>query len=183
MKTLRLSYDPLALVQIVLQRHVEETIEGKFYKAKQFACYDYLSNLSDEALEELLIEYMKRHHLEVITLADWRCDGKLIFDIIFEKPEYQQLEINFKKRGFGATGLGVLDVANNVFYDCGFLHHWSTIRFIVEKSYSRYAKALEQMYINERLVEFEGISRDELEIFITTNFELYGGSKLIREYL
>ncbi|ALP38013.1 hypothetical protein ASL14_19285 [Paenibacillus sp. IHB B 3084] len=183
METLRLSYDPLALVRIVLQRHVEETIEGKFYKAKQFACYDYLSNLSDEALEELLIEYMKRHNLEVITLADWRRDGKLIFDIIFEKPEYQQLEINFKKQGFGATGLGVFDVKSNIFYDCEFVRHWSTIQHIVKEAYPQYRGALQKMYMNENLMEFEGISRDELERFITTNFELCGGSKQIQEYL
>lgn len=183
MKTVKFTYDPLALVRIVLQRHVEENIQGKFYKAKQFACYEYLSKLSDESLENLLREYTKRHNLEFITLENWKQDGELIFEIIFEQENYRQLEIDFKKRGFGATGLGVLDVGNNVFYDCGFVQHWSTIQHIVEKSYPRYAKALEKMYIYERLEEFDGVTREELEHFITTNFELYGGSKPAKDYL
>lgn len=183
MKTLNFTYDPLRLVRIVLQRHVEETIQGKFYKAKQFACYDYLAKLSDESLENLLHEYMKRHDLEVITLADWRKDGELIFEIIFEQPDYQQLEMDFKKHGWGATGLGVLDVQANIFYDCEFVHHWPTIQAIVEKSYPPYHEPLQLMYMFEDLEEHNGITREEVEKFIMTNFELYGGTKRLQEYL
>ncbi|SEN91699.1 hypothetical protein SAMN05518670_3057 [Paenibacillus sp. OK076] len=39
------------------------------------------------------------------------------------------------------------------------------------------------MYIYERLEEFDGVTREELEHFITTNFELYGGSKPVKDYL
>ena len=156
MKTVKFTYDPLALVRIVLQRHVEENIQGKFYKAKQFACYEYLSKLSDDSLETLLREYTKRHNLEFITLENWKQDGELIFDIIFEQEVYRQLEIDFKKRGFGVTGLGVLDVGNNVFYDCEFVQHWSTIQHIVEKSYPRYAKALEKCTFTKDLKSLMG---------------------------
>ncbi|CQR51430.1 hypothetical protein [Paenibacillus riograndensis] len=183
MKTLHFTYDPLRLVRIVLQRHVEETIQGRFYKAKQFACYEYLAKLSDEGLENLLQEYTKRHELEAITLADWRKDGKLIFDIIFEQPEYQQLEIDFKKRGYGITGLGVLDVESNTFYECGFAHHWQAIQNIIEKSYPRFHEPLQRMYFDETLTEHDGLTREELENFIMTNFELYGGTKPLQEYL
>ncbi|WP_339211866.1 hypothetical protein [Paenibacillus sp. FSL L8-0333] len=183
MKTLHFTYDPLALIRIVLQRFVEETIQGKFYKAKQFACYEYLTKLSDEGLENLLHEYTKRHELEAITLADWRKDGKLIFDIIFELPEYQQLEIDFKKRGYGSTGLGVLDVGRNTFYDCAFVQHWPTIQRIIETEYPRYHEPLQKMYIFESLMEHDGVTREELENFITNNFELFGGTKPLQEYL
>jgi len=183
MKTMHFTYDPLALVRIVLQRHVEEVIEGKFYKAKQFACYKYLAQLSDEVLEELLCEYTKRHQLEVITLADWQKDGELIFEIIFETAEYKELEIRFKKNGFGLTGLGVFDRMNNSFYDCGFASHWPTIQHIVKEHHSKLHNALKEMYIDEKLSEFEGVSRVELERFIMTNFELCGGTKLLSDYI
>lgn len=183
MNTIKFTYDPLSLVRIVLQRYVEENIQGKFYKAKQFACYEYLSKLSDDSLENLLITYAKKHNLEFITLENWKQDGECIFEIIFEQDVYKELEIDFKKKGFGTTGLGVFDIKNNIFYDCDFIHHWSTIRHIIEKFYPQYSIALDRMYIDEKLEEYEGVKREELENFITTNFELYGGTKPINDYI
>ncbi|MNN80686.1 hypothetical protein D3C81_1974400 [compost metagenome] len=116
-------------------------------------------------------------------MADWRKDGKLIFDIIFEQPEYQQLEIDFKKHGWGATGLGVLDVQANIFYDCGFTNHWPTIQRIIEETYPQYHEPVRLMYLYEKLMEHDGVTREEVENFIMTNFELYGGTKPLQEYL
>ncbi|MDN8590845.1 hypothetical protein Q0V21_18985 [Paenibacillus sp. 11B] len=183
MKTVQFTYDPLALVRIVLQRYVEETIQGKYYKAKQFACYEYLAKLSDEVLNGLLAEYVKRHELEAITLSDWKKDGEFIFEIIFETAEYRNLEIHFKKRGFGLTGLGVFDRLKNTFHDCGFASHWPTIQSIVEQDYPQYHMALNKMYIYQKLQEYDGVSRTKLEEFIMSNFELCGGTKLITEYI
>lgn len=183
MNTIHFTYDPLALVRIALQRHVEETIQGKFYKAKQFACYEYLRLMTDEVLEELLGEYVRKHNLEVITLSDWRSDASAIFEIINEKTEYQKLELDYKCSGFGLTGLGVMDRSDNTFYDCGFTHHWTTIREIIKSKYPELHEPLENMYFDEQINEYEGVTRETVESFIMDNFQLIGQTKPIHEYL
>lgn len=183
MKYVSFTYDPLALVRIVLQRHVEEKIQGKFYKAKQYACYEYLRLLSDEDLEKVLVEYVNRHNLEAITLKDWETDARLIFDIIFETEDYRKLEFGYKRSGFGQTGYGVVDKSDNTFFDCSFGGHWLKIREIVKEKYPRMNDPLDAMYCNDRLTEYEGITRETIEGFIMGNFELIGGKKPIHEYI
>lgn len=39
------------------------------------------------------------------------------------------------------------------------------------------------MWINEKLNEFEGISRKEVDTFIMQRFELIGASKLLSDYI
>ncbi|MGX4583341.1 hypothetical protein [Paenibacillus chitinolyticus] len=183
MNTLHFTYDPLALIRITLQRHVEETIQGNFYKAKQFACYEYLRLLSDDALEKLLVEYVDRHNLEAITLKDWKTDARLIFDIIFETEDYCKLELDYKRKGFGQTGYGVIDKSDNTFYNCSFGEHWAKIRQIVEQKYPELQDPLDAMYFDERLTEYEGVTRESIESFIISNFELTGGTKPVHEYM
>ncbi|MCY7486387.1 hypothetical protein [Paenibacillus alvei] len=182
-KTMHFTYDPLALVRIVLQRYVEEFVQGKQYKAKQFACYEFLRVMADEALEALVTEYAEKHSLQEITLADWRADARAMFEIIFEKEDYKKLENDYKRRGYGATGQGVFDRSENMFYDCGFTYHWTTIRKIIEQRYPSYQDALDVMYHNDEVAEHNGVSREELDNFIVDNFELVGATKPIYEYL
>ncbi|MGG3282762.1 hypothetical protein [Paenibacillus solani] len=184
METLSFTYDPLALIRIVLQRFIEENIQGRYYRAKQYACYEYLNeNLNDDLLNEILSEFVKRHNLEAITLLDWREDARLIFDIIFERNDYKSVEVSFKRMGFGNTGLGVYDRQAGLFYECGMAHHWRTIRDIVRDSYPEKHEALEKLYCYSRLTEYGGFSREEIENFVMDNFELVGGMKSINEYL
>ncbi|MFD3274594.1 hypothetical protein ACE3MS_31360 [Paenibacillus dendritiformis] len=182
-KTLHFTYDPLALVRIFLQRYVEEFVQGKYYKAKQFACYEFLRVMTDDALEILLSEYASRYNLQEITLADWQADATAIFEIIFEKEEYKKLENDYKRKGYGVTGQGVWDKKENMFYDCGFTYHWTTIRKVIERRYPLYQDALDVMYHNDEVAEHNGVTREELDDFIVNNFELVGATKPIYEYL
>ena len=116
-------------------------------------------------------------------MSDWRSDAKAIFDIIYEKEEYRKLEFWFKCRGFGETGLGVVDKSDNSFYDCARVYHWSKIREIIEHKYPNLHKPLEAMYFNEYLTEYEGVTRESIESFIMDNFELIGETKPIHEYM
>lgn len=184
-KELHFTYDPLQLVRICLQRHVEENIQGKTFKAKTFACYDFIFKVlnDDTKLEQLLEEYVKRHNLEVITLSNWRQDARLIFEIIYEQPEYRSILVEHQRHGFGQTGLGVYDRTTGLFFDCGMAHHFVTIRRIVEEYYPEKHEALHELWFDHELKEFGGFTRNEIELFIMGNFELVGGQKSAAEYL
>jgi homoserine trans-succinylase len=182
-ETVSFSYDPLALVRIVLQRYVEEKIEGKYHKAKTFACYEFLRLLTNENLENILRKYVEHHNLEAITLKDWKTDGQNIFELIFETDSYQQLETDYKRKGFGSTGLGVYDKEMNRFYDCARVGHWDCLKKIVADSYSHLSETLEIMWLYSDIKEHDGITRDKLESFLMNNFELVGGDKPIDFYL
>ncbi|MBP1308869.1 hypothetical protein JOD82_001889 [Paenibacillus sp. 1182] len=171
--------NPLALVRVALVQHVEEKVQGKFYKAKELACYTFLENLKDE----ILLIYIEREGLSEITLEDWQKEAKLMFDVIYDREDYKGLEIKYKRQGFGTTGLGVYDKNADVFYDCAQVEHWSKIREIVEYKYTPMFKALDQLYFNSSLDEYEGYTREEVESFILNNFELVGESKRLDSYL
>ncbi|ADO59644.1 hypothetical protein [Paenibacillus polymyxa] len=175
--------NPLAMVRVALVQHVEEKVQGKFYKAKELACYQFLKNMKDETLEEILLVYIEREGLSEITLEDWRKEAKLMFDVIYDREDYKGLEIKYKRQGFGTTGLGVYDKNADVFYDCAEVEHWSKIREIVEHKYTPMFKALDQLYFNPSLNEYDGYTREEVESFIMDNFELVGESKRLDDYL
>ncbi|WP_090739333.1 hypothetical protein [Paenibacillus sp. Mc5Re-14] len=183
METLHFKVDPMAMIKIALQRYVEQEVEGKYYKAKQFACYDFLRDIEDNTLDEIVQTYAKKEGLSAITLENWRKDAKLIFDVICEREDYKILETDYKMKGFGRTKFGVYDKQANVFYDCAWLHHFDTILNIVEKEYPHMHDALTEMYLSSSLEEFDGHTRKEIESFIMNNFELCGGSKKIQDYL
>ena len=178
------TYDPLVLSRLTLQIYVEKFIEGKFYKAKQFACYDYLTNLTDSELETLLLEYVKRESLEHITFENWEDDAKKIFEIIFESKAFKELEFNFKKMGYGLTGLGVVDKSDNTFYDCGLTQHWKEIKNILQNKHPELYDALDELQFKSGCnVSSNGVTREYLDNFIIKNFELIGGSKDLEFYL
>lgn len=183
METLHFKVDPMAVIKIALQRHVEEKIEGNFYKAKQFACYDFLRDIEDNSLSEILQIYAEKEGLSVITLEDWRKEAELIFDVIYQREDYKTLETDYKRKGFGQTRFGVYDKQAKVFYDCAQLHHFDTILSIVKKEYPHMHGALTEMYLLSSLEEFDGHTRKEIESFVMDNFELCGGSKRVEDYL
>ncbi|MCY7865942.1 hypothetical protein MOB78_12695 [Bacillus spizizenii] len=180
---LQLTYDPLFISRFVIQRYVEKKIEGNFYLAKQFACYEFIRTMEDEELEEILIKFMERENLESITFEDWAHDAEIIWDIIFSYERYKSLEFGYKKSGFGETGLGVIDKSDNTFYDCAFACHWQKVMDIVREKYPEKHKALETMYFNERLNEVDGVSRSEMDSFIMERFQLVGENKQLDDYI
>ena len=107
----------------------------------------------------------------------------MIFEIILERDDYKALEVSFKRKGYGQS-LGVYDRKSERFYECsGMAQHWRTIRNIVQECYPEIHEALESMYIDSKLSEYDGYSRSEIELFVMTNFELVGGMKSVNEYL
>lgn len=183
MTTVQLTYDPLFITRFILQRHVEEKVEGKFYKAKQFACYEFIRTMEDEELEEILLKFMKKEGLETITFKDSSYDAESIWSIIFSYERYSLLELHFKKMGHGETGLGVIDRSDNTFYDCTFAGHWKKLMDIVREKYPDKYEALESMHLNETLDQSHGITRDEIDAFIMKQFELVGGNKTLDYYI
>lgn len=124
MGKINFTYDPLFISRHLMTRYVEEFIEGKFYKAKQFACYEFLNLMTDEELEDILMEYTKINNVNVITFNDWKSEIELIWKVVFNLYKYKKLEFNFKILGFGKTGMGVVDLSTQTFYDCVYLGHW-----------------------------------------------------------
>lgn len=174
--------DPLSLVRLALNRYIEE-LEGNDTKSVQFARYDYLISLTDEELEQLLERYVKEENIEVITLEDWKKDSSFLLKYIYETNEYKELKLKYDKQGCGVTGLGVFDKSKNTFYDCSLARHWQTIMEIIEYHYTHLHEAFLQMYGDNELNEYDGITRQEIETFIMNNFELVGGSRQISGYM
>ncbi|MCC2248904.1 hypothetical protein JUJ52_02895 [Virgibacillus sp. AGTR] len=181
-KTLRFTYDPLTLMRLTMDMFAEE-LEGKHTKAIQFARYEYLRTMTNDELIALLERYMKEQNLDAITLKDWRKDCGCLFQYIYESDRYKTLEFKFNKQGYGYTGMGVVDTSDNTFYHCGFTQHWPTIMGIIETKYPDLHQALNAMYLHDTLDEYDGVSRKELDDFITNRFELIGGYKPIHDYM
>lgn len=181
-RKLHFTYDPLSLVRLALDRYAEE-LEGKDTKAIQFARYDYLHTMTTEELEEYLQCYIEDENLDAITLEDWRKDSEFIFRYIYQSERYKSLEFHYKKKGHGITGMGVVDTSDNTFYDCGFTQHWQKVMQIIKEKYPQYHEALEEMNVDERLNEYNGIKRQELDQFIMERFELVGNNKPLDDYL
>lgn len=183
METLSYTYDPLALTRILLHKYVEEFIQGKFYKAKQFAMYDFLYQMMDEELESILGDYVTASGVEAITFKDWASECAAIFEQICKTEKYIRLEFNYKCRGYGETGLGVVDNSDSTFYDCLQVGHWNKILEIVASKYSEKLEALQYFWTFHDEIEHDGFTRNEIEQFIMNNFKLIGGGKLLEEYL
>ncbi|QDS32499.1 hypothetical protein [Brevibacillus brevis] len=183
MAVMKFTYDPIFITKTLLQSYVEKFVQGKFYKAKQFACYEFLRTMTDEELEGMLKQYMKDHSIECITFEKAWEECALIFEYVYKSERYKGLEFGFKKRGYGLTGMGVVDKSDSTFYDCGFLQHWSTIFEIMKEKYTDKAEALDELLHRPGKEEYNGISRVELDGFILERFELIGGNKDIEFYL
>ncbi|WDI05239.1 hypothetical protein PUW25_25865 (plasmid) [Paenibacillus urinalis] len=134
-------------------------------------------------MEVILLKFMENEGLEVITLENWKKDARLIFDVIFQREDYKNLEINFKKRGYGSTGLGVYDKQANKFYDCTWTNHFPTIMTIVESEYPDKFPALREFYAMPSIDQHENYTREEIERFVMENFELIGQTKQLDDYL
>ncbi|OKP91868.1 hypothetical protein A3844_01780 [Paenibacillus helianthi] len=183
METLSFTYEPLALTRIFLQKYVEDFVQGKFYKAKQFAMYDFLYQMSDEELETILGNYVSASGVEFITFNDWSAECAAIFEQICKTEKYTKLEFDHKCKGYGITGLGVVDKSDNTFYDCPRVGHWQKVLEIVEFKYPEKLKPLRHFWTFEKEIEHAGFTREEIEHFIMNNFRLIGGGKLLNEYL
>lgn len=179
---LNYTYDPLRLVRLVMDMYAEK-LEGKHTKAVQFARYEYLSTMADEELESHLSRCVGEEKIEEITLEDWESDCSHLFRYIYETERYKALELHFNKRGYGETGLGVVDTADKIFYDCAVAQHWPTIMEIIKTKYTHLHEPLEEMYFNAKLDEYNGVTRKELDDFITTRFELIGENKPLNAYM
>ena len=177
------TYDPIFITRTLLQSYVEKFVQGKFYKAKQFACYEFLRTMTDEELEGMLLQYVKDNNLEYITFKKPWEESALIFEYIYKSDRYRKLEFDYKKQGYGLTGMGVVDKSDDTFYDCGFTKHWPTIVKILKEKYPLKAEALDNLMYTPGKEEHNGISKQELDAFIMNNFELIGGNKDIEFYL
>lgn len=179
---LNYTYDPLTLVRLTMDMYAEK-LEGHHTKAIQFARYEYLRTMTDDELESHLSRYVDEEKIEEITLQDWEKDCSYLFQYIYETERYKALEFQFNKRGYGKTGLGVVDTADNTFYHCGFTQHWPTIMEVIKTKYTHLHEPLEEMYFNAKLNEYNGVTRKELDDFITTRFELIGENKPLEAYM
>lgn len=182
-KKISFSYDPFNLMKIWMQRFVELFVQNKYYKAKQYACYDLLNDLTEEQLHEYIEEYRKRHNVEFVTLEDWEAETRLIWDVIYESDNFKNRELEYKKKGHGVTGLGVIYVPDGSYYDCEFAGHWAKVKQILLDRKPEYSEALEILEHKTRLNEYNGVTREELDVFILKNFEMVGASRKIENYL
>ncbi|MFF0828818.1 hypothetical protein ACFYU8_18665 [Brevibacillus sp. NPDC003359] len=183
MAVMHFTYDPIYITRTLLQRYVEKFVEDKFYNAKQFACYEFLHTMTDKELEGMLRQYVKDHSLECITFDKAWEECALIYEYVYKCERYKALEFDFKKRGYGLTGMGVVDNSDSTFYDCGFTQHWPTVVEIMKEKYPVKAEALDELMCRAGKEEHNGISRADLDDFILHRFELIGGNKDIEYYL
>lgn len=181
-QTLSFKCDPLRLLRLTMDIFAEN-LEGKHTKAIQFARYEYLRTMTDDELKELTERYINEQELEVITLEDYEKDCSHLFQYIYKSERYKALEFKFNKKGYGKTGMGVVDNSDNTFYHCQFAHHWQKVTEIIKMKYPHLGKALDAMYLNDKLNEYDGVTREYLDNFITTRFEFTGASRPIDKYM
>ncbi|ARF70734.1 hypothetical protein B7C51_25005 (plasmid) [Paenibacillus larvae subsp. pulvifaciens] len=183
-QTLHFTCEPISLTKLLLQMYVEKHIEGEnTVKAKQFACYEYLNTITDSELESLLEEYMTIENVEAITFEDWEKECGLIFNYIFKSNRYLEIELDYKKKGYSLTGLGVVDTSDNTFYDCAFAGHWQRIKEIMKDKYPELFEVLEELTCHSNEDSYNGVSRKELDNFILNRFKLIGGKNDLESYL
>lgn len=182
---LHFTYDPIFLTKHLLQRYTETHLEKALeVKATKFACYKYLHTVTDEEVESLLLEYVANEKIDAITFKKWEHDCKCIFECIFKRPRFIQLEFEYKKQGYSLTGLGVVDKSDNTFYDCSFAHHWATVQKILEEKYPNLHEAfIEMTYEDTNLIQYKEVSRESLDSFLLNNFELIGNRNSLESYV
>lgn len=195
---LSFQYDGLFLVRLFLQKHVEQNFDNEdneideedenvkaveVIKAVRFAHYEYLKQLTDEELEGFLLRYMKESQMDAITLTDWQKDCATVWSYIYETEKYKLLEFDYKKKGYGVTGLGVVDNSDNTFYDCGFTGHWPKVQEIIQEKYPHYYEPLMQMSYGSARDEYNGVTREEVDAFVLNTFTFTGGNKELGSYL
>ncbi|KQY83555.1 hypothetical protein ASD24_29735 [Paenibacillus sp. Root52] len=192
MPTIQFSYNPQFVVIQILMQYVEKIIEPqqkekKISRAHQFACYEFISIMEKDEeytrLEEILRIYVERHKLDAITLDSGLESAADIFEIVYEQDDFKDILNGYLRKGYGRTGFGVYDKAAKQFYDTVPVHHWETIKMIVEREYPRMAQALEHMQFYEQCLKVGDVTRDELESWIMSNFELIGQSKRLDSYI
>lgn len=162
MKQVHFTYDPINLTKLLLQMYVEQEIEGKTTKARQFASYEYLQTLTDEECEEVVHSFAERENLSVITYDDYKHDCKIMFDIIEAGERFKAILNKNLRSGYGETGMGVFDKSDQTFYECGFTEHWETVMKIVKEKYP-----------HVRAEDLDGIDG-----LIMTQFELIGSQRV-----
>ena len=184
-RKMNFTYEPIALTKLLLQMYTEKYLEKEIeVNATIFACYDFLKTATDKEIETLLHEFVKNENIDVITFEDWEHDCKCIFDCIFNTQRFKKLEFDYKVKGHSKSGLGVADKSDSTFYSCSLAEHWVTIQNILQEKYPLYYDAfIEMTYGHENVQEHKGISRQELDSFILTNFQLVGESKNINSYV
>lgn len=183
-KIIHFTYDPLRITRLLLQQYVEKNIQGKDdYKSKQFACYDFLRDASDQALDSIMDVFAEKENLKFITFKEWENDCKSIFECIFETKEYKDIERSYMRKGYGPKGFGVFDKRGNSFHPCNFAEHWSTVKTILKEKYPSRFDALEDFTYNRKLNESNGYERKEIDDFILNNFELCGEQSSLEYYL
>lgn len=176
-------YDGLYLVRLVLQKYTEKHFNEHPIKAIRFAHYEYLRLLEDNVLEEFLLRYLKAEGMDAITLVEWEKDCKAVWDYVYETDTYKNLVVDYQRKGYGITGLGVVDTSDNTFYDCGFTGHWTKVQDIIKEKYPHYYEPLMELTYGHSKEEFNGVSRQELDNFVLSTFEFTGGNKQLDTYL
>ncbi|WP_078598610.1 hypothetical protein [Evansella clarkii] len=184
MKAIPFTCEPLTLVRIILNKYAENR-DGLDSKAVQFARYEYLTKptLTDDKLRELLCEYAQKENLSKITFENPEEEAERIFQCIYESETYKELLFDFNRRGYGRTGLGVIDLSDRSFYDCETAEHWDKLLEILEKKYPKYREALTFLSMYESLDEHNGMSRKDVDAFILETFDFVGGYQPLEEWL
>lgn len=181
-QTLYFKSDPLLLIRRIMDIHAEN-LEGKDTKAIQFARYEYLRTMTDDELVSILTKLADDQGIKTITFENWENDCSYLFQYIYESKRYKALEFQFNKSGYGETGMGVIDTQDDTFYHCSFGKHWETLKSIMDLKYPHLSNVLDVLYLNQKLNEYDGVTRKELDAIITSQFEFTGENKSIREYL
>src|SRR5690625_672488 len=90
--TLNLQVDEIGIVKILLQKYVEDFIEGRSRnKTRQYALYEYLNEVSDRDVQDLIVEFANQENIEVVTLDDWKSDIGTMIAIIENKDSYKAI--------------------------------------------------------------------------------------------
>ncbi|PJZ19757.1 hypothetical protein CEW46_21495 [Bacillus cereus] len=176
-------YDPISLTKLMLQIYIEKYVEDEAdNEAIVRASYKYLSEVTEDELTEVLNKYVTDNNVEYITFEDHKGECKLIFDAIRSTDSYKSFELEFYRRGYGSTGLGVIDKKDGIYYDCEFAQHWFKVIEILTNKYPRLGEALSELEFRNNLQEYNGVTRKEIDSFIMENFELVGGNRGLENY-
>lgn len=145
----------------------EEKITGDIFK--ELEDEQGLDHGNDE-MKTYLKMYISKGLLKGMELA---LDSSLVTD---HYKEVKKIKTD--------TRCGVLDVTDGEFYGCAVGGHWETIDYILLTKYQDiYGAFVEMTRIDSSKDSHEGTTREWLDNFILTSFQLLGGSMVLREYL
>lgn len=181
MEKLNFKVDPMWFVRTALRIRLENKYNGNdaHPKSTRNALFEYLYEMTDETLEDLLTKHMEIDGVDTIDMEGSSqsrvCEH--LEELILKTDTYAAYK--FENQRKGRDGLGVADLLTNQFEPCWETGHWNVLGILLKRNHGAYGTLFEQV-MNGNEAPVNGVTPDKLDAFITKNFQFVGASAYTR---